>query len=152
MKVYRYTKAGTSVRFDKRGGLTQEYQAKASSDRIQYLGEQQLIEDVQDALSCEKSIDMVVKINTISVTGSVLLREGFRMILREEHNNDLSSFINSFKVLRDIKQMGDDWVDNSLKFVIIGVKDTIVFLCQCAEKLRLIELAQKSELKSFKIL
>lgn len=34
----------------------------------------------------------------------------------------------------------------------MGIKDPLVFLCQCIEKLRMIEVAKKSDLRSFKIL
>lgn len=95
---------------------------------------------------------MEVKVNLMKHIGSVLIREGFRLILQEEHNNDIMNFINKYKNLCEIQAMGDDWAVNSLKFVIMGVKDPLVFLCQCIEKLRLIALAKRSELRSFKIL
>ena len=62
------------------------------------------------------------------------------------------AFINNHKLLSQIKRIEDEWLENSVKFVILGVKDPLVFLCQCIEKLRLIEVSKKSELRSFKIL
>ena len=99
---------------------------------------------MKGTLECEHSEDLVVKVNMMKQIGSVLLREGFRLILREDHSNEIMEFINSFKLLQDIMRIGDEWLINSLKFLIIGVKDPLVFLCQCIEKMRMIELSRKS--------
>ena len=62
-------------------------------------------------------------------TGSVLIREGFRLILKDDHDSDIMSFVNSYKLLIQINKIGDEWLENSLKFVILGIKDPLVFLC-----------------------
>lgn len=62
------------------------------------------------------------------------------------------SFVNSYRLLHHIHKIGDEWLENSLKFVMMGIKDPLVFLCQCVEKLNLIEISKKAELSSFKIL
>ena len=62
------------------------------------------------------------------------------------------AFIEHHKLLSEIRKIEDEWLENSLKFVILGVKDPLVFLCQCIEKLELLEVSKKSELRSFKIL
>ena len=62
------------------------------------------------------------------------------------------SFIHRYKLLHQINKIGDEWLENSLKFVIMGIKDPLVFLCQCVDKLNLIEVSKKSDLSSFKIL
>ena len=54
--------------------------------------------------------------------------------------------------MHQIHKLGDEWLENSLKFLILGIKDPLVFLCQCVEKLNMIEISKKSELSSFKIL
>ena len=88
----------------------------------------------------------------LKLLGSVLLREGFRIILREDYGNDVNAMINGSKVLREISKLSDEWVENSLKFVIMGVKDPLIFFCQCIEKYKIVEKSQKSDLKSFQIL
>ena len=103
-------------------------------------------------LDCDDSEALQDKVNIIKRSGSVLIREGMRLILRENHHNDLKNFINSHKILAEIVRIGDQWLENSLKFVIMGIKDPLVFLCQCIEKLRLIEVSDKAHLRSFKIL
>ena len=60
---------------------------------MHYIGEQQLIEDLYETLSCEDSETLQCKITLISKMGSDLLREGFRTILREDHNNEIVNLI-----------------------------------------------------------
>lgn len=103
-------------------------------------------------MACKDPKALEVKINIIKRLGSVLIREGFRLILLEDFNNDLMAFIEHHKLLSEIRKIEDEWLENSLKFVILGVKDPLVFLCQCIEKLELLEVSKKSELRSFKIL
>ena len=111
-----------------------------------------MIEDVQEILQCEEPEYLAVKVSLIKQTGSVLIREGFRLILRDDHDSDIMSFIHRYKLLHQINKIGDEWLENSLKFVIMGIKDPLVFLCQCVDKLNLIEVSKKSDLSSFKIL
>ena len=80
-------------------------------------------------LSCDDSEILECKVNIVKRLGSILIREGFRLILREEHKNDIYDFINRYTLLSEIKKIGDEWIENSLKFVIMGVKDPLVFLC-----------------------
>ena len=80
-------------------------------------------------LGCVDSITLQDKVNIIKRSGSVLIREGMRLILRDNHQNDIKHFINSYKILASIVRIGDEWLENSLKFVIMGIKDPLVFLC-----------------------
>ena len=75
-----------------------------------------------------------------------------RLVLREDFNNDIEKLIRHFRMLRSIDRIGDDWVANSLKFVMIGVKEPFTFLKDCIDKLKIIEMSRNSELRSFKIL
>ena len=59
----------------------------------------------------------------------MLIREGMRLVLRDDHRNNLKHFIGGFKLLAEIAKIGDQWLENSLKFVIMGIKDPLVFLC-----------------------
>ena len=59
----------------------------------------------------------------------MLLREGLRMVLIEEHKRDIKNFISNYKVLISIAFYHEEWVTTSLKFTILGVKDPLVFLC-----------------------
>ena len=52
-----------------------------------------------------------------------------RLVLRDDHKNNLKHFIGGFKLLAEIAKIGDQWLENSLKFVIMGIKDPLVFLC-----------------------
>lgn len=107
------------------------------------------MEDLQEALRCKDSQTLRIKISNILHTGTVLLREGFRILLKEEHNNEIDRFVTDYPLLQDMKLLGADWVANSLKFVMLGVKDPIAFLFQLLKKLELIEESRKSDLRSF---
>ena len=149
--MYKHRRQGAG-RIDPRNLMSAEQKRESERQRVYFLGEQQLIEDVQTTLQCSESEVLKDKVTIIKQSGSVLLREGLRLLLREEHRNDIQSFINSYKLLAEVVKIGDDWLENSLKFVIMGVKDPLVFLCQCIEKLQLIEESKKADLRSFKIL
>ena len=96
-------------------------------------------EDLKVSLSSETAEELEINIKVIKRIGSVLLREGFRLLLSEEHRRDINSFINSYQVLVCISFYHEEWVTNSLKFTLLGVKDPLVFLCQCYDKLIVIE-------------
>lgn len=57
---------------------------------------------MQETLQCEDLDHMAVKVNLMKHIGSVLVREGFRLILQEEHGNDIMNFINKYKNLCEI--------------------------------------------------
>ena len=83
--------------------------------------------------------------------GSVLLREGFRLILQEEHRKDLSDLIRNYQVLVSIAFYHEEWITNSLKFTLLGVKDPLVFLCQCFDKMVVMEKMKLQQSKANKI-
>ena len=86
-------------------------------------------EDIMDVLNRETAESMLLQIRCIKRIGSILLREGFRLLLWEDHKRDIIDFINSYRVLTTLVFYHEEWVKNSLKFTILGVKDPLVFLC-----------------------
>ena len=66
-----------------------------------------MLEDVQLTLSSADSEILEDKVNVIKQSGSVLIREGLRLLLREEHRNNLKHFIGSYKLLAEIVKIGD---------------------------------------------
>ena len=113
--------------------------------------EDQMKEDLIVTLNSESAEDLEINIQVIKRIGSVLLREGFRMVLIEEHKRDINSFINSYRVFISVAFYHQEWVTTSLKFTILGVKDPLVFLCQCHEKLIVINKMKKLQTKAYKI-
>ena len=107
---------------------------------------------MKETLGSEDAEMLEDKVSIIKRSGSVLIREAMRIILRDDHRNEILEFINSYKLLSEIVKIGDQWLENSLKFVIMGIKDPLVFLVQCIEKMRLIERIRRSETRSFQIL
>ena len=47
------------------------------------------MEDVRELLNCDSSESLQVKLNLIARSGSVMIREGFRIILKEDHSNNI---------------------------------------------------------------
>ena len=105
-------------------------------------------EDLINTLSTKTSEDLELQIKVIKRVGSVLLREGFRLLLQEEHKRDIKDFIISYTTLDTIAFYHEEWVNNSLKFTLLGVKDPLVFLCQCYDKLLMIEKMKKQQTKA----
>ena len=119
--------------------MTKEEKLKSDRAKSYYIFEEQMKEDIMDVLNRETAEGMLLQIRIIKRIGSILLREGFRLLLWEEHKRDINDFINSYRVLISLVFYHEEWVTNSLKFVILGVKDPLVFLCQAYDKLLIIE-------------
>ena len=133
----------SSLAVSKDLGMTKEERQKAERIKAYHLFEDQMKEDLIVTLNSDSTKELEVHIQVIKRIGSVLLREGLRMVLIEEHKRDINSFINSYRVLISISFYHQEWVKTSLKFTILGVKDPLVFLCQCHEKLLVIDKMKK---------
>ena len=69
-----------------------------------------MVDDLYETLQCLVSDDLCDKINVLKQSGSVLIREGLRLILKDDYKNDFQNFIDSSKLLSEIVKIGDDWL------------------------------------------
>ena len=83
-------------------GMTKEERTKAERIKAYHLFEDQMKEDLIVTLNSDSTKELEIHIQVIKRIGSVLLREGLRMVLIEEHKRDINSFINSYRVLISI--------------------------------------------------
>ena len=82
--------------------MTKEERTKAERIKAYHLFEDQMKEDLIVTLNSDSTKELEIHIQVIKRIGSVLLREGLRMVLIEEHKRDINSFINSYRVLISI--------------------------------------------------
>ena len=134
--------------------------------------------DIHNLLNSSDALEYQSHLRAIKTVGSVLLREGFRNIFIDTFKSDITHMAKSYLCLRKIaavddnndkhqnmtetqKQMSaeglsfcecsDCWVTNSLKLLMMGLKDTLNWLIQCKVTLSAIE-KSKNEGKGFVIL